>query len=103
MIDQKEFFDRWISAKDEAELREVLLRNERFINIYVRSDDETAKLIGKKIHEINLPGESLVAILKRGQNVNIPHGNTEIREGDELSIIGQVRDIEEIKELKEEE
>lgn len=101
MIDQKEFFDRWISAKDEAALREVLLRNERFINIYIRSDDETARLIGKKIHEVDLPGESLVAILKRGENVNIPHGNTEIREGDELSIIGEVQDIEEIKKLKE--
>lgn len=100
MIDQENFLDRWISAKDEAELREVLLRNERFINIYIRSDDKTAKLIGKKIYEVDLPGESLVAILKRGDSVNIPHGNTEIREGDKLSIIGQVEDIKAIKELK---
>ncbi|MDZ7658632.1 amino acid permease [Fodinibius sp.] len=100
MIDQEHFFERWISAKDEAELREILLRNERFINIYVRSDDKTAKLIGKKIYEIDLPGESLVAILERGDSVNIPHGNTEIREGDKLSIIGQVEDIEEIKKLR---
>ncbi|WP_255233438.1 amino acid permease [Aliifodinibius salipaludis] len=100
VIDQENFFNRWVSAKDEAELREVLLRNERFINIYIRSDDKTAKLIGKKIYEVDLPGESLVAILKRGDSVNIPHGNTEIREGDKLSIIGQIEDIEEIKELK---
>lgn len=100
MIDHENFFERWISAKDEAELREVLLRNERFINIFVRSDDKTAKLIGKKVHEIDLPGESLVAILKRGESVNIPHGNTEIREGDKLSIIGQIEDIKQIKELK---
>jgi mannitol/fructose-specific phosphotransferase system IIA component (Ntr-type) len=101
MIDQENFFERWTSAEDEAELREILLRNERFINIYIRSDSETAKMIGKKIYEINLPGESLVAILKRGEDINIPHGSTEIREGDELSIIGQVEDIEEIKKLKE--
>lgn len=101
VIDHENFFDRWIEAKDEAELREVLLRNERFINIYIRSDDKTAELIGKKIHEIDLPGESLVAILERGDSVNIPHGNTEIREGDKLSIIGQVKDVEEIKKLKE--
>ncbi len=100
MIDQDNFFNRWVSAKDEAELREVLLRNERFINLYIRSDDKTSKLIGKKIYEIELPGESLVAILERGDSVNIPHGNTEIREGDKLSIIGQVEDIKAIKELK---
>lgn len=101
MIDQNDFFVRWKSANNEAELREVLLRNERFINVYIRSDDKTSKLIGKKIHEINLPGESLIAILKRGESINIPHGNTVIEEGDELSIIGEVNDIEDIKELKE--
>lgn len=100
MIEHRNFFERWISAKDKAELREVLLRNERFINIYVRSDDKTANLIGKKIHEVDLPGDSLIAILKRGETVNIPHGNTEIREGDKLSIIGHIENIEKIKELK---
>ncbi|MEL7835203.1 amino acid permease [Fodinibius sp. Rm-B-1B1-1] len=101
MIDQKGFFDRWIKAEDEAEIREILLRNERFIDLHISADDNTAKFIGKKIHEIELPDESLVAILKRGENINIPHGNTVIQEGDDLSIIGQVKDIEKIKELKQ--
>ena len=100
MIDQEDFFDLWIAAKDEIELREILLRNERFINVYISSDDKTATLIGKKIREIDLPGESLIAILKRGGSIKIPHGETEIHEGDRLSIIGQVEDIKEIKQLK---
>lgn len=101
MIDQKDFQKRWLSAENESELREVLLRDERFINLVVRRDNKTGSMIGKKIHEIELPGESLVAILKHEGDVNIPHGNTIIQEGDELSIIGNVEDIKSIKELKE--
>jgi len=99
-IDQDDFLDRWINANDEAELREVLLRNERFANITIRSDDETKHMIGKKISEIELPGESLVTILKREGKINIPHGYTVIEEGDQLSIVGDPEDISEIKKFK---
>ncbi|GAA5523374.1 amino acid permease [Aliifodinibius salicampi] len=100
MIDQDDFLQRWIKAENESEIREILLRNERFINLKIRSDKETGRMIGKKIHEIDLPGESLIAILKHEDQINIPHGNTIIRDGDELSIIGEAEDIERIKELK---
>lgn len=101
MIDKQDFQERWLNAQNESELREILLRDERFINLVVRADNTTGSMIGKKIHEIELPGESLVAILKHEGDVNIPHGNTIIQEGDELSIIGNTDDIKRIKELKE--
>lgn len=100
MIDKKDFLQRWTKAENESELREILLRDERFINITVRSDNKTREMIGKKIYEIDLPGESLVAVLKHEGDLNIPHGNTVIQEGDKLSIIGEVEDIEKIRELK---
>jgi len=101
MVDQEDFQKRWKNAESESELREILLRDERFINLRVRPDNKTGSMIGKKIHEIELPGESLVAVLKHEGDINIPHGNTIIQEGDELSIIGNVDDIKRIKELKE--
>lgn len=100
IIDKENFLQRWLDAENEGELREILLRDERFINLKVRSDNKTKTMIGKKIHEIELPGESLIAILKHEGNINIPHGNTIIQEGDELSIIGEVNDIKRIRELK---
>lgn len=103
MIDSRYFLDRWKKAANESELREILLRDERFINITVTSDNSTRDLIGKKIMEIDLPGESLVTILKRNGNIKIPHGRTVIEEGDKLSIIGEVEDINLIKEWKEKE
>lgn len=99
MIDQERFLQRWLEAGDEMELREILLRDERFINLRIRSSNRTREMIGKKIREIDLPGESLVTILKRGGETVIPHGDTVVRKGDRLSIIGEVKDIEVLKEL----
>ncbi|NGP89801.1 amino acid permease [Fodinibius halophilus] len=101
MIDQDDFLKRWKNAKDEAELREILLRSERFINIKVQSSNKTKDMIGKKMKEIKLPGESLVTMLKRKGEINIPHGNTVIQEGDRLSIVGDPEDIKEIKGFRE--
>lgn len=100
IIDRENFLKRWLNAENEGELREILLRDERFINFKVRSDNGTRVMIGKKIHDIELPGESLIAIIKHEGTISIPHGDTIIHEGDELSIIGEVDDIRQVKELK---
>lgn len=103
MIDTKRFIERWREAENEKELREILLRDERFINISVDKNNITRKLIGKQIKEIELPGESLITILKRNGKINIPHGHTIIEEDDELSIIGEKEDIETVKEWRKSE
>ncbi len=99
MVDNPSFIKRWNNARHEGDLREVLLRDERFINITVSMEDKTRTLTGQKIKEIDLPGESLIAIVKREGKITIPHGDTIIKEGDKLSIIGEKQDIETIKEM----
>jgi NhaP-type Na+/H+ and K+/H+ antiporter len=100
MIDKEDFLEKWINARDEGELRKLLLRDERFITVRVRSGNRSSQLIGKKISEIDLPGESLITIIKRRGGIVIPRGYTEIMENDELFIIGEIKDIEGLKELK---
>ncbi|PWN06214.1 amino acid transporter [Rhodohalobacter mucosus] len=97
MIDSVDFCSRWNDAKDEAELREILLRDERFINLTIYSKGNTSELIHKKVKDLVLPGESLITIIKRSGQIIFPHGNTVLREDDELSIIGEKDDIEELK------
>ena len=98
MIDSKHFIDRWKSASNESELREILLRDERFINVRVTEKGKLSSFIGEKVKNLELPGESLITILKRDGNIKIPHGDTIIQAGDELSIIGETEDIEQIRE-----
>jgi mannitol/fructose-specific phosphotransferase system IIA component (Ntr-type) len=100
MIDAKHFIERWKSAANETELREILLRDERFINITISKSNKTKNWIGKKIMEIDLPGESLITILKRNGNIKIPHGHTVLKHEDEISIIGEIEDIEQIKDWR---
>lgn len=97
MVDNEHFMERWISAENEAEVREIMLRDERFIKLLVNEDDKTAEMINKEIRDIALPGKSLVAIVKRDNQIIIPHGNTIVKENDELSIIGEIEDIEQLK------
>lgn len=98
MIDVIDFKERWLNAKDEAELREILLRDERFINMTISDDDPTREMIGKRIKEVNLPGSTLITIVKRNDSIIYAHGNTELKKGDRLSLIGEKSDINEVKE-----
>lgn len=100
MIDSVDFYDRWMSASDDSELREILLRDERFINIILKKGDITESMIGKSLKEIELPGESLITIIKRDGEIIFPHGDTILRAKDELSIIGEKSDIRELRRFK---
>ncbi len=101
MVDSKHFMQRWLSARNEKELREIMLRDEHFISIRISKNDRTSEMIGKEIKDIKLPGDTLIAILEREGKLVIPHGDTVIRERDKISIIGESKAIEEMKHLKE--
>ncbi|MBE0523469.1 MAG: cation:proton antiporter [Methanosarcinales archaeon] len=47
------------------------------------------KVIGKAIKEVDLPKDSLIVLVRRGDQSIIAHGNTVIEEGDNVTIIGQ--------------
>ncbi|XWN36245.1 MAG: amino acid permease [Balneola sp.] len=95
------FIERWNSAEDEGEMREILLRDERFIRLVLREEDETKKFIGAMIKDLKLPGQSLITIIYRNGDIKIPHGVTILQKGDELSIIGNKEDIDSLKKLTE--
>ncbi|MEX0719716.1 MAG: amino acid permease [Balneolaceae bacterium] len=97
IVDTTEFIERWKNAQKEDELREILLRDERFVRLVVSRDNKTEEFIGKRIKDLSLPGQSLITIIRRNDKIKIPHGTTELLEGDELSIIGEIADIKELK------
>ena len=95
----KNFIERWNNAEDEGEMREILLRDERFIRLVLKEEDDTNKFIGKMIKDVKLPGQSLITIIYRNGDIKIPHGITVLQGGDELSIIGNKEDINDLKKL----
>ncbi len=99
MVENKSFLKNWRNAKNKAALRQLMLRDERFMSFTIKSSNQTKKMIGKMVKEIDLPGESLISIIKREGNIKIPHGSTELKEHDKLLVIGEKEDITALKEM----
>ena len=100
IVQPDSFLERWLNAESEKELREILMSDEHFIHVSVDDNRYLKEQLGQKIGEISLPGESLIAIIYRNGDLIIPHGNTELEPGDELSIIGQPQDIRTLMDNK---
>lgn len=99
ILDNENFPKRWLEAADESELRQILLRDERFINLLLETGKPSAVLIGKMIQDLKLPEKSLITVIKREGKVIFPHGNSVLIERDELSIIGEKQEIDEIRSM----
>ncbi len=67
-------FDMLTNHADGVEVREVELR--------------TTQIIGKRLRDIRLPGDALVLGMRRNGEVLVPHGNTELLQGDLLMLVG---------------
>lgn len=67
-------FDMLANHTDGVEVREVVLNNPR--------------LDGRPLQRIRLPGDALVLGLRRRGDVLVPHGNTILRQGDVLMLVG---------------
>jgi Trk K+ transport system NAD-binding subunit len=53
-------------------------------------------VVNKLIKDIVLPKEALVSAIKRGEEVIIPDGNTQLKTDDEVIVIGKKNDVEKI-------
>src|SRR5699024_3014413 len=98
MADSKQFINQWREAENEAELRHLILRDERFISFTIRTDNAARTMIGKQIKEVDLSENCLITILIREGDIKIPRGSTKLKEGDVLLIVGEVDAINELKE-----
>ena len=57
---------------------------------------EKSNVVNKLLKEILLPKEALVSAIKRNEEVIIPDGNTQLKPGDRVIILGKKDDVEKI-------
>ena len=60
-----------------------------------------ARLDGRPLHQIRIPGNALVMSIRRKGEVIVPHGNTTFRLGDVVMLVGGLDDIREARVLLE--
>lgn len=96
-VDEESFSDEWKSAKDDQEIKEALIHEDRCLSLVVDRTAHTSQLLNKQIKEINFPEDCLVAMVRRSGETIIPKGNTVLMEGDRLTIIGNPKGMVELK------
>jgi len=94
-VDDEGFEEAFREAKDEQEIKELLIQNDRSLSLELKPNTPSESLIGLPLYKTELPNDCLIALLRRNDNkgisrVIIPRGNTVLKEGDRLTIIGEV-------------
>ncbi len=83
----------WLEAETDEQLKEALFRNERILVMTLGSTQRSSALIGLRLKEVSLPDGTLIAMIRRGDEVIIPKGDTALVDGDRLTVIGRSEGI----------
>jgi APA family basic amino acid/polyamine antiporter len=100
-VEEESFEEEWMNAKDDQDLKEALLHEDRCLSLFVDKESASNHLIGKTLRESEFPEGCLVAILRRAGETIIPTGKTIIEEGDRLTIIGDPKGMNILKKKYE--
>ena len=97
-VDQDSFMPEWLGAESDEQLKEALFRNERILVMTLGSARDNSALIGLKLSEVSLPDGTLIAMIRRGDELVIPKGGTVLLDGDRLTVIGRPEGISALRE-----
>ena len=96
VVDDPIFKENWLNASDEQEIKEILIHDERYLSFNL---DENSILVGKQIKNIKMPDKCLIAIIKRGNEIVVPDGETVFELDDKITVIGEPSSILEFQKL----
>ncbi|MBT8399178.1 MAG: amino acid permease [Rhodothermia bacterium] len=96
-VDEDDFMHHWQQASSAAHLKELLLEDANYLTLRIRSDSRSGVLAGKALKELSLPANSLIAIIRRGDRMIVPGGETILSENDRITFIG---DLDALRSLR---
>jgi amino acid transporter/mannitol/fructose-specific phosphotransferase system IIA component (Ntr-type) len=97
-VDQDSFMPEWLGAKSDEQLKEALFRNERIFVMILGKDKPGSALIGLQLREVSLPDGTLIAMIRRDDELVIPRGDTSLLDGDRLTVIGRPEGISALRD-----
>lgn len=87
---RKRFSDDYVVNK----LSDDLAASGAVIDLLVISAE--SNVVDKSVKELLLPKEALISVVKRGDEIIIPDGNTILQAGDQVTVIGKAEDVEKV-------
>jgi amino acid transporter/mannitol/fructose-specific phosphotransferase system IIA component (Ntr-type) len=97
-VDDDDFMLAWMACEGEQELKEVLLRDERYLSLRLHPETRSGELIGRYLRDVSMPDGCLVALVRRGRESIVPRGSTMLQADDRLTIIGEPAGIQELSD-----
>ena len=98
-VEDDGFIPEWLEARTGQDLKEALFHEEVMFTMRLEHGLAGEELIGKLIREFPHPEGTLVAMIRRSGELIIPRGDTELIEGDRLTLIGRAEGIDQLREL----
>lgn len=96
--EHERFMTDWLQAKDEQDLKEALLRDERFLSLVLETGSRAEELVGGALRDLRLPEGCLVALIRRRGELVVPRGGTVLELYDRLTIIGETTGLNSLRE-----
>jgi amino acid transporter/mannitol/fructose-specific phosphotransferase system IIA component (Ntr-type) len=96
-VDQDVFMPEWLAASGGTQLKEALFRNERLLVMTLDGVGERAELEGAELRSVKLPEGTLIAMIRRDDEMIIPKGDTVLLAGDRLTVLGKAEGILELR------
>jgi basic amino acid/polyamine antiporter, APA family len=93
IVERENFVEEMTRIKNPREIKEYLLHNDRYITLILQKGTSSGIFIDKALKEVRLPGDVLVAMIQRDNQVITPRGDTVLREGDIITVIGEPKGI----------
>jgi mannitol/fructose-specific phosphotransferase system IIA component (Ntr-type) len=97
-VDQDSFMPEWLSAEGDSQLKEALFRNERLLVLTLDEVGARTGLAGLEVKQFGLPEGTLIAMIRRDDEVVIPDGDTVLMVGDRLTMLGRPESIAELRD-----
>ena len=96
-VDRESFMVKWLAASTNQQMKEILLREDRFLSLHLEVGSATESLIGLPISKLRFPEDCLLTLIHRRGHMVVPRGSTVLEEHDQLTIIGDERGIRSLK------
>ena len=87
------FEERWLAAKDENELAEVLVRDDHFVRDRAAKIPALSAQLESPLGDIDLPGSCLVMVIERDGELLIAAPRLKLEADDLVSILGEPEDL----------
>ncbi|MEZ6116991.1 MAG: amino acid permease [Pirellulaceae bacterium] len=95
-IDDETFMPEWLAAENDQQLKETVLREERFFSLELLPHGKSAELIGRRLATLDWPDRCLIALVRREDNTFVPTANSTLQAADRITIIGDPKAISEL-------